>query len=85
MAVTLAACSHKLHLVLAELHLGRAEVAENSQVGSGAKVSRERLGHLNPAPDDDDVDVVCGAFQKKVAHVSPNQIAFQAQTVGRLG
>jgi hypothetical protein len=53
-------------------------------VRSFAEAFGDRLREVNTTPDDDHINVGTVAMQEYVAHITANDIALQAETVGFL-
>ena len=53
-------------------------------MGAAAKHAFEFLCNGDATTHDDDVDVVAGTFEKDVAHIATDDVAFYAEAVGSL-
>ena len=86
--ITLLAGSNELHLILLaflpELHLGRAEVPKDAQMGLAPHHTLQFLGQTDAAAHDHHVDIIGGALEEDVPHIAPYDVALKAQAISRL-
>ena len=69
-------------LLTPEFHLCRTEVLKDRKVCTMTELLLQRLGHLDAAAHDNDIDIVGGTLEENIAHIAPHDIAFHAQAVG---
>ena len=80
--ITFAARPYKFHFVAVPFHLRRAEIGKHADRRLAFEPRRECLCHCNAAAHDNNVDVVGGALEEKVAHVAAHEVALHSQVVG---
>jgi hypothetical protein len=84
MLVTLTTSTYKLQLNLATLDLGRAVSLEHAEVRPFAEAFGHGLCEVNATSHNDHINVGTVAMQKDIAHITANDIALQAETIGFL-
>ena len=84
MLITLTASTYKLQFYLATLDLGSAVGLEDAEVRPFAEAFGHGLCEVNATAYNHYINVGTLAMQKNIAHITANDIALQAETIGFL-
>ena len=84
MLITLAAGTHKLQFDVTTFDLGCAIGLEDTQVCLFAKAFGYGLSKGDATTYDNHIDVGTFAMEENIAHITANDIALQAETIGFL-
>jgi hypothetical protein len=80
--VTLAASTYELQFYFATFDLGSTVCLKDTEVRSFAEAFGDGLCQINATSHNDYINVGTLAVQENVAHITANDIALQAETVG---
>ena len=79
--VALTAGAYEFDLQVALLDLCGAEASEDRDMCTTPEAPRYRLCQVDAAPDGDDVDILRGAVEEEVSHITPDDVGVYTEFV----
>ena len=83
-AIALSAGTDELQLYIALLDLCCAESGEDRELRTSSKSLCHSLSKVYPLTYGDDIDVLGGAEEEEVTHISPDHVGLDTEAVGSL-